>query len=169
METTYAPRGAARLRGRIGVWLRRYVPAEVAAVLGAVIAAAVADRFGVPAATAYAATIGEGVAFYAVILIRDVRVLSLAAGAHRPARRRAGVVQAMRGLAVEFGPAEVLDTAAVRPLAMLLGPMIVGNVTAGVVLGKVAADVIFYAIAIASFEMSRAAARKRQRDAIEAL
>jgi hypothetical protein len=112
------------------------------------VSAAGADQFGMPAATAYAATIGEGIAFYAVLLIRDVR-------------RRPGVARAVRGLVLEFGPAELLDTLAVRPGAMLLGPWLLGSVTFGVLAGKVAADLVFYAIAIVSYEAGRYyAARK---------
>jgi hypothetical protein len=137
-------RPAPQRRGRIRLWLRRYAPAEVAAALGAVASAAGADQFGMPAATAYAATIGSGIAFYAVLLVHDVR---------RPGLRTVG--SAARGLAVEFGPAEVLDTLAVRPGAMLLGPLLLGGVTIGVLAGKVAADVVFYAIATVSYETGR--------------
>jgi hypothetical protein len=130
-------------RDAIRRWLRRYAPAEVAATLGAIVSAGAADGFGVPAATAYAAAIGEGLAFYGVLLIRDLR-------SHpRPP------VQIARDLALEFGPAEVLDTLVVRPGAMLLGPLLLGGVTVGVLAGKVAADLVFYAIAIICFETGR--------------
>ncbi|MCI0688045.1 MAG: hypothetical protein L0Y54_12520 [Sporichthyaceae bacterium] len=42
----------------------------------------------------------------------------------------------MRGLVLEFGPAEVLDTVLIRPAAMYLGPILVGSPPAGVVTGK---------------------------------
>jgi hypothetical protein len=129
--------------GRVREWLRRYAPAEVAATLGAVVSAAGADQFGVPAATAYAATIGEGIAFYGVLLIRDLRL------------GRGSFARVARGLAVEFGPAELLDTLAVRPGAMLLGPVFLGSVTVGVLAGKIVADLVFYAIAIVSYETGR--------------
>ena len=60
-------------RGRAREWLGRYAPAEAAATLGALLAAGVAGWFGVAAATAYAGAIGEAIAFYAVVFVRDHR------------------------------------------------------------------------------------------------
>jgi hypothetical protein len=155
------PRPRPRRFGRLTVWLRRYAPAELAATIGAIASAAAADPLGIPAATAYAATIGEGIAFYAVLLVRDVRARTRTADAgSRPSRART-VAHATRGLALEFGPAELLDTLLVRPAAMLAGPLILGSVTAGVLVGKVAADLVFYAIAIVCLETSRHLADRR--------
>ncbi len=130
------------------LWLRRYAPAEVAALVGAVLAAGAVDRFGLPAATAFAAALGEGIAFYAVLFVRDFR-------------RRHAVVPTLRGLLLEFGPAEVLDTALIRPGAMYLGPLLIGQVTAGVVAGKLAADAVFYTLAIVGHEFNRSRSERR--------
>jgi hypothetical protein len=123
--------------------VRRYAPAEVAGTLAAVVSAVAVDGFGVAAATAYAAAIAEGIAFYGVLLIRDMRA------------SRRSLARVARGLALEFGPAELLDTLAVRPGAMFLGPILLGGVTTGVLAGKVAADLVFYAIAIICYETGR--------------
>jgi ornithine decarboxylase len=53
---------------------------------------------------------------------------------------------------VEFGPAELTDTLLVRPAAMFLGSLATGNVLVGVLIGKVAADLVFYGLAISSYE-----------------
>jgi hypothetical protein len=57
----------------IAFWLRRYAPAEVAATLGAVLAAGAANRFGGVGASALAGTVGEAVAFYGYLYIRGLR------------------------------------------------------------------------------------------------
>ncbi len=129
------------MAGRGWEWLRRYAPAEAAATAGATVAALAAHRLGVPTATAFAAAIGENLAFYAVILLRDL---------YRGPRRNA-----LRRLLIEFGPAEVLDTFAVRPLAMYLATVLVGPLLLAVVLGKVVADVVFYGLAIVGYELGR--------------
>jgi hypothetical protein len=54
---------------------------------------------------------------------------------------------------VEFGPAEALDTLALRPFAMYVGPLVVGNVMLGVLVGKLVADVTFYGFAIVGYEI----------------
>lgn len=63
---------AGRAR-EIAFWLRRYAPAEVAATLGAVLAAGAANRFGGVGASALAGTVGEAVAFYGYLYIRGLR------------------------------------------------------------------------------------------------
>ncbi|MEV4622270.1 hypothetical protein AB0J74_26600 [Asanoa sp. NPDC049573] len=125
--------------GRVRDWLARYAPAEAAGITGALLAAAAVDS---PEAAAVAGTVGETVGFYATILVRDLR-----AGG-----RPAAVV---RDLAVEFGAAEVLDTLLVRPAAMYLATRALGTATAGVVAGKLAADAVFYTIAIIGYELRR--------------
>jgi hypothetical protein len=124
-------------------WLWRYAPAEVAGTVGALAAATGANAFGVAAATAYAGAIGEGLAFYAVILFRELR---RSIGPRR---------QTLARLMVEFGPAEIADTIAVRPLAMYLGPLLIGHFAAGVLAGKIAADVVFYGLAIVGYELGK--------------
>ena len=69
----------------------------------------------------------------------------------RPARFVAANLLALRSVAVEFGPAEAIDTLAVRPAAFYFFPVWVGNAAAGLVLGKVVADITFYACAICSY------------------
>lgn len=140
-----AAAGSGRVRGRSLEWVRRYGPAEVGAVVGALLAAMAADRFGVAAATAIASALGEGIAFYAVILVRDM------------SRRRGpdGGGRILRRLLLEFGPAELLDTFAVRPLAMYAAAGLLGNLVLGTLAGKVAADVVFYGLAIVGYELGK--------------
>jgi ornithine decarboxylase len=128
-------------RSRVWEWLNRYVPAEVAAIAGAVSAAWLVDHLHVAAATAFAGAIGETLAFYAVIIARDA------------AKRTRAM---LRSLLIEFGVAESADTLLVRPLAMYVASALVGQTVLGVVLGKLAADVVFYGLAIAGYEMNRA-------------
>jgi hypothetical protein len=67
----------------------------------------------------------------------------------------------LTGLLVEFGPAEIADTFAVRPLAMYLGPLLIGHLAAGILAGKLAADIVFYALAIVGYELFKAATARR--------
>jgi hypothetical protein len=132
--------------GRAREWLGRYAPAEAAATLGALFAAGLASHLGGAAAAAFAGAVGEAVAFYAVVFIRDLR---------RRKRQRPGARagwRTLRDLLTEFGPAELLDTFAARPLAMYAAAVLAGNLVAGVIVGKIAADVVFYTLAIISYE-----------------
>jgi hypothetical protein len=140
-------------RSRAGEWFRRYAPAELGAIVGAVLAATAVDRFGSAAATAYAGAIGETIVFYGVLFVRD---LSAQRAGRSPAR---AVGRTVRDLALECGPAELLDTFVARPLAMYLATQAVGSAWLGVVLGKIAADVVFYTVAILGYEIRKSATR----------
>jgi hypothetical protein len=69
---------------------------------------------------------------------------------------------ALRSIAIEFGPAEVLDSVIVRPLAFYLGPTLFGDLVAGWVIGKLVSDAAFYACAITSYERFTALLAHRQ-------
>ena len=59
---------------------------------------------------------------------------------------------ALRSVAVEFGPAELVDSVAVRPVAFYVGPLIFDNTIIGWIFGKLVADLAFYLCAIVSYE-----------------
>jgi len=120
-------------------WLARYVPPEIAGTSAAIAAAVVAHGAGRGGAVVAAAW-AETAAFYAYVLARELRV-----------RRR--VVPTLRGLVAEFGVAEIADTVVVRPLFMGLFVAALGSLVPGVVAGKLAADVVFYALAIPAYEL----------------
>jgi len=142
----------ARQRRGIAVWLRRYAPAEIVATLGALLAAGAASRYGSAAVIALAGVLGETVAFYGYLFVRDLR-----SWPDGPTNAVSGTVH---GLLLEFGPAELSDTLLVRPLAMYLGPFVLGGVTTGILAGKVAADVVFYALAVLGYELLRPPPRR---------
>jgi hypothetical protein len=59
---------------------------------------------------------------------------------------------ALRSVAVEFGPAEFIDSLAVRPVAFYMGPLIFDNTIGGWIFGKLVSDLAFYLFAILSYE-----------------
>ena len=63
------------------------------------------------------------------------------------------VAEAVREVVTEFGAAEAVDTLFARPLLMYAFVATLGSVLAGVVVGKLAADVVFYALAIPAYEL----------------
>jgi hypothetical protein len=146
--------GSTTRRVRIREWVRRYLPCEIAGTIGEFGAAALVyvatDSL---AAAAVAASVGASGGYYAAAYLSALR-WSFRDQAHRPAPARVVVATllALRSVAIEFGPAEVIDSIAVRPLAFYLGPALFGNVAAGWVFGKLVSDVAFYTCAIFSYE-----------------
>jgi hypothetical protein len=159
------------LRKAILIRVRRYAPAEILGIAGAFLASA-AMRGVVDDAivVAYAATVGEVVGFYGTMMVRrlldESATPTLRAAIQAPLDLHRTSATA-RELLVEFGPAEVLDTTFVRPLAIATAMSYLGWEW-GVPVGKVVADAAFYAVAIASHELQRRRARVGER-ASEAL
>jgi hypothetical protein len=158
------------MRRKVREWVRRYLPLELAGWVGELGAAAVAYLWtGSLAAAAVAATVGSSVGYYAPAYISAVR-WSVADRRTSPwwARQLAAHLLALRSLAVEFGPAEVFDSAFVRPALIYATPVLLDNVVLGWVVGGFAADVIFYVFAIFSYErFGRWLVRRPQRSEAE--
>lgn len=142
---------------RVREWLHRYLPAEIVGLLAALGGAFAVFRVtDSPVAAAVAGSACETVGFYATIGWRDVSWQYRALAGLAPPRRvwlTAG--RTARDLAVEFGPAEVVDSAFLRPALMYAGPLFTGHFLAGTLLGKLAADVAFYMFAITGYELRK--------------
>jgi hypothetical protein len=126
-------------------WLRRYAPAELLALIGAVAGYLLADlATHHAAAAAYGAAVGDNVAYYGLLTAREVIA-------------RSQVLSAVGALAIEFGPAEALDGVFIRPACTALGAAALGPV-AGVLAAKVVADLVFYVPVITSYELRKRSA-----------
>jgi hypothetical protein len=140
------------MKAKLIEWLARYLPLEIAATACSLAGGLAAAAVGMNAAVvAYAATWAENAGFYGYALTREVRramsSTPLPAMALGPA-----LLSSSRALVAEFGAAEVLDSFVVRPACMYLLPQITGNLAVGLVLGKIAADIAFYGLAVAAYE-----------------
>ena len=98
---------------------------------------------------ALAALLGEIVGFYAVLAVTIYLENVPVTATRRRALGKTGVL-----LVAEFGAAEVLDTLLIRPAALMLGIWLVPDPIWGMLLGKVAADIVFYAIAAGAFTIT---------------
>jgi hypothetical protein len=125
-----------------GAWVRRYGPAEALAAVGALAGFLAVDEVtGDRAAASFAAALGDNLTYYGWLLAGEIR--RRATLARGPLRRARGVPASLRSLACEFGPAEALDTAIVRPACTAAFTAVAGP-GAGVLLAKVVADLAFY-------------------------
>jgi hypothetical protein len=144
-----------RLTGRkLREWTRRYLPGEIAGTTCEMGGAAITYAMtGSLTASALAATIGACVGWYAAVYVAAVRT---AYRAQRAAAVRSRMLVAnalaLRSIVVEFGPAEVLDSLFVRPLAFYYGPILFDGNVAGWIFAKLVADVGFYSLSIVSYE-----------------
>ncbi len=136
--------GRASWKERLTTWVRRYGVSEVAGILMAFGGSwLLATATGSPIAAAYGAAVGESLGFYGSLVTRELIQEAYIAGSRRKPFGVREMIRTWRGLLLEFGPAELLDTGLLRPLAMGLGISAFGP-GLGIVAGKVLADVAFY-------------------------
>ena len=138
-------------------WVHRYLPCEIAGTVGELGGAAIAYlATGSLAAAAIAATVGASGGYYATAYVSALR------WSYRDHGALMSSLLALRSVAVEFGPAELVDSVAVRPIAFYVGPLIFDNTIVGWIFGKLVADLAFYLCAIVSYErFNRLLARPR--------
>lgn len=136
------------------LWIARYGWAEVASIatsyLGYFSTVHVTQS---TIAGAFGAAIGENVGYYSCIIWRELA-----------SRRRMGetftpkmLAKTAWALLLEFGVAELLDSFVVRPSASYLAVDMFGT-HAGIIIGKLAADAVFYVLVITIY--TRLKARK---------
>jgi hypothetical protein len=147
-----------KLQAKMKEWLQRYLRAELLGTFGALMLAWFTfDRSHSYIAATVAGLAGEGFGFYGYFIVAEIRRHGIRYK-DVPLRKRLPRILAASStnLFIEFAPAEVLDNLLIRPLAMYIVPQHVRPYAAGFIVGKVAADLLFYALAIAGYE-----ARKR--------
>lgn len=138
------------MKRKVIVWFKRYIPAEVAAVCGALIGGFSAHvLFYNPVVTAIGGTVGDGVFYYGTIVLRDLWEQK---EKHKKITFRV-FAKTIRNMLLEFGPSEFLDSFIIRPISMYIFPLLLQNIGFGLIVGKVVADIIFYIPTIISYEL----------------
>jgi hypothetical protein len=142
-----------KLKSRLKLWLRRYGIAEVCGFVTAFLGFKLGQHYGSSRIlSAYLGTLGENVGFYGFMLAREIRM------EHRRSRERnaaygsLGVIKTLSHLGFEFGIAEAVDGLVVRPLSLNLATKALGD-GYGVLTGKLAADLIFYVVAMIFYDL----------------
>ena len=133
-------------------WFDRYKYAEIAAT-SAALASSQFSRIFNGLTTAYLITFAEYFAFYGVILFMAYKKL---AAKNRLLDKKTSLKEILfliRNLLLEFGYPAVLDLFFIRPFCMYWMPILTGNYFMGIILGKIAADSIFYGLAIVNYEL----------------
>ena len=144
------------MKVKIREWLKRYLPAEILSIITTLAAAGLAYRLtGNQLTTALAGTWGGNISYFGYILASDIaRTVKSCQLAGLPYTGTT-LLRNMRDLALEFGLAEVFDSFFIRPALMYYLPVLVGNLSLGILIAKIAADITFYIPAIVSYELSK--------------
>ena len=127
-------------------WFDRYKYAEIAAT-SAALASSQFSRIFDSLTTAYLIT------FAGVILFMDYRRLFKTNRLLDKKTSLTEILFLIRNLLLEFGYPAILDLFFIRPFCMYWMPILTGNYFMGIILGKIAADSIFYGLAIVNYEL----------------
>ena len=133
-------------------WFDRYKYAEIAAT-SAALASSQFSRIFDGLTTAYLITFAEYVAFYGVILFMAYQKLVKTNRLLNKKTSLKEILFLIRNLLLEFGYPALLDLFFIRPFCMYWMPILTGNYFMGIILGKIAADSIFYGLAIVNYEL----------------
>jgi hypothetical protein len=141
-------------RRKVVEWLQRYLPCEIASTVAELGAATLIYLWtGSFALAAIVGTVASSVGYYGTAYLNAVRwSYQHRTDRSRLARAVMANALALRSIAVEFGPAEAIDSLVVRPAALYLGQVLTGSPVVGLLIGKVVADIAFYGCAICSYE-----------------
>jgi hypothetical protein len=145
------------LSERVRDWRRRYLLAEVLGTLAALAAGTAAyAQTGSLATGALAASFGETTGFYLGIAVRVAPGVLRRHQEVRGARRVLLTLRAAVAEASDYAVAEAMDTLVIRPgLIYVVSSWAGAGLLAGLLVGKLLADVAFYAVVIPTYELRR--------------
>ena len=131
-------------------YLKRYGFAEIAGGLFVLIGASITFYLtGNKILAAYVGAFSENIGFYSTIIIGDI----IKAKRNAEAWNIKHVLPVLRNILLEFGGAEILDSLVVRPGMLYLFTSLLINYELGALIGVVAADILFYSLAVLSAEL----------------
>jgi len=146
---------ARRPAERWRFWVRRYGPAEVACLVTMLAASALASRLTTsPPLLAASAIAGATVGFYGVLVVVVGREQRRIVTRDQPRYAARLATRTVLLLAAEFGAAELLDTFLWRPALMMSAVVLLGEPVWGLLAGKTAADVLFYAVSALGYRVT---------------
>jgi hypothetical protein len=141
-------------------WLRRYLPAEVAslafALVGGTLAAALTGVEDIVAAvSAWSAVVG----YYGMMLVGELASQSRTGRSSDGAALWPIACASARGLVLEFGGAETLDSLLFSPVLVYLCIQALPNLQLAIIASEVTSTVLFYTIVFVAHQARLALVR----------
>ena len=144
------------VKRKIKEWLQRYLPSEIVGTVTAIAAASIARHFSSNMITiAYVGSLGESIGFFATVFIQQLLVVARKNKEKRKSFSFLDFTKIMGSMALEYGPAGLLDSFILRPFFMYVFPSLLHNFTLGILIGKIVGDFTFYLMVIVSYELKK--------------
>lgn len=142
------------MRQKLSEWFARYLLGEVIGTVTALLAAFVTHVItNNMVLIALAGTWGENLGFYGYMAVREIVYYHRRTGSNK--RYVLVFWKSLRNLVLEFGGAELADSFLIRPFCMYLIPELLNHFVVGILIGKVIADAVFYALVITAYELRK--------------
>jgi hypothetical protein len=146
-----------KTKNKFKEWLQRYIVAEL---LGTAIALGFADiafshshSYIIAAGAGF---VGEGIGFYGYFITSELLTNRRAYRALPLLKRLSAIIaKSSTNLIIEFAPAEIIDNIFIRPFLMFYMPQHIKPYAFGFIVGKLAADAIFYIFAVVGYEFKK--------------
>lgn len=149
------------MKKKVREWVKRYLPAEILSLIATLVAAWAMHHYtGNAVKTALAGTWGGNVVYFGYVILADVLSARREYKLMGYSYTFRDFLKNARSLFIEFGVAELVDTFVIRPFLMYYLPILLNNLSLGIIIAKVAADVTFYIPAIISYEINKKYFRK---------
>ncbi|MFH1575471.1 MAG: hypothetical protein ABIB55_00820 [Candidatus Nealsonbacteria bacterium] len=140
------------LKDKLKEWLKRYAFAHIVAVITAVLIANLSHAlFKNIILSAFLATWSDNIAYYGIIIYGDLKSQKK----KDKQLKTKSFLKVARGIVVEFGPAEYLDSFIIRPFYLSVFPYFIPNYPLAILIGSMCAEVTFYIPTIISYELKK--------------
>jgi hypothetical protein len=141
---------------KIKEWIKRYGLAEVISLILTVLSSWLAFRLtDSKITTALVGTWVGNIGYFGTILAEDILLAKMQLKAIGKDYSLESFYKNVRALLVEFGIAELFDSLFIRPTLMYYLPIWMNDLSVGIVLAKLLADITFYIPAIVSYELTK--------------
>ena len=100
-------------------------------------------------------TLADNITYYSYLTLRESNLDKKKQKKNNQKYGFLSFKKTIRNLIIEFGPAEMLDFFLVRPLALILFPILLDDFLLGLLIGVIVADIIFYIPTITSYELKK--------------
>ena len=134
----------------IGIWINRYLPATIITLVVSIFIFLLLLPISRVLAS-YAASIADTIIYYLIIFQKDLRVQMLSDDQSLFFR----LIKFIRGVLIEFGPAEFLDTYIIRPSLFFYASILFDPTIFTLAITVILADLIFHLFAIIGFEINK--------------
>ena len=139
-------------KDKLKEWLKRYAFAHIIGLIFTILVATLSHiLFKNIILSAFLATWSDNIAYYGIIIYGDLKLQKK----KDKKLKTKSFLKVARGIVMEFGLAEYLDSFIIRPFYLSVFPHFIPNYSLAILAGSICAEVTFYIPTIISYELKK--------------